>query len=341
MAETLVHMDAFSDYANLTDAVNGGWSNTGSSTFQSGIGPFGENALRCQGGSAFFGRTVPGTAGRNIHVLFYWKTSGATTAGSMLQLKEGATIHGLMQYNGNGTFTISRNGTTVGTTPTSPNLGIVTGTWYHFEVIYDCHDTTGGFDVYVDGIQRMTSGAYNVDTRNAGTAGTIDTVVHTANASSTTHDYTNIAYYTGTSPSQKGIARVVTQFPTGDGGDTQWTASAGSRVSCVDETSSNGDTDYISDSTVGHRNTFTYPGVGLTGTVLGVMPISVARKDDAGTRTIREVIRISSTDYDGAVDKTMTTSYTDVSEIWETDPSGGSWTVAGVDAAESGVKVTA
>lgn len=338
MAETCILVDGFDDYANLTDAAIGGWTTLGSSTFQT-TGNIAGNCLRCTGGSAFFGRSY--SANRNLHVLFDWRTSAAATAGIMWQGKEGATEHGRLRYNGNGTFTISRAGTTVGTTPTSPNQGIANNTWYHFEVIYDCHDTTGGYVVYINGVLAMDSGGFNVDTRNAGTAGLMDTVVWAADNSSSSHDYDNIGVYTGTSPTQKGMARVLHEVANADGGQTDWTASAGTRASCVDDASQNGDTDYITSATVGHRGTFTTPSLGVTGTVLAVAPTFVSRKDDAGVRTIRAVIREGSTNYDGAVDKTQTTSYTTGQEIWETDPAGGAWSVANVNSAEVGVKVTA
>jgi hypothetical protein len=332
VAETLEFIDGFDDYSVVADATAGGW-NTASSIVAGNISG---NAIRLSGGQA----THSFTADRNCHDLFHWRIGNSASADTVWRCHEGGTEHGRLVYNGSsGTFTLSRAGTTVGTTPTSANLGIVSNTWYHIEVIYDCHDTAGGFDVYVNGVLACTSGAYNVDTRNGGTAGTPDNVQlpFTSGASS---DYDDFAHYRGTSPAQKGIARVITKLPTGDGSNTAWSTSSGTRHNDVDEAAPNADTDYISDSSVGDRNTFTYGGLGVTGTVLGVAPTSVARKDDAGARSIRETIRIGATNYDGATDKPLTTTYVVYQEIWATDPSDGAWTVAAVDAAEFGVKLT-
>lgn len=133
----------------------------------------------------------------------------------------------------------------------------------------------------------------------------------------------------------------MTALPTGDGATVAWAASAGSDYQCVDEATPNGDTDFISSATPNDIDTFTYPALGLAGTVLGVAPTSVARKDDAGVRSIREVVRTSGTNYPGGADLTLTSTYVNYQQVWETNPAGGAWTVAAVDGAQFGVKLTA
>jgi hypothetical protein len=330
VTETLVLIDGFDDYSVAADAVAGGWAgNTGAAAA-------GNIAGNCLTGT---GNAISHVYGADayVHHLFYWKTSAAGSAISNLwRALEGATEHLRLAYNGNGTFTFSRAGTTVGTTPTSANLGIISNSWYHIEIIARVHDTAGSYDVYVNGVLACTGGGSALDTRNGGTAGTPDAIAFIGNS----QFWDDVIVYVGSGGAQKGMARVITKLPTGDGANTSWNPSTGSRYTCVDEAAPNS-TDYISSATPGDRNTFTYPALGVTGTVLGVAPTSLATKDDAGTRTIRETIRTGGNDYDGAVDKTLTTTYVDYQEVWEANPSGGAWTVSGVDAAEFGVKLTA
>lgn len=111
-----------------------------------------------------------------------------------------------------------------------------------------------------------------------------------------------------------------------------WAASAGSDYQCVDDATPSGDTDYICSETPNVIDTFTYPALGLTGTVLGAAPTSLARKDDAGTRSIREVVRVGGTNYPGGADLTLASTYVAYQQVWETNPTGGAWTVSAVTA---------
>jgi hypothetical protein len=273
--------------------------------------------------------------------MWYWRTTNAVTAGTVWRAFESATEHLRLVYNGDGTFTFSRAGTTVGTTPTSANLGIVSNTWYHIEILARCHDTLGQYDVYVNGALACTGGGSALDTRNGGTAGTPNSC--SLGQSGTAFGYDDFAQYRGTPMVQKGQARVITKLPTGDGANTGWTAvGAAADWQCVDENPNTGDTDYISSSTLNQRDSFTFPALGVTGTVLGVGVTMVARKDDAGARSIRGHTRVAATDYDGPADLTLATTYAVYQHLWETNPNTGvAWTVGGVDGAEFGVKLTA
>jgi hypothetical protein len=105
----------------------------------------------------------------------------------------------------------------------------------------------------------------------------------------------------------------------------------------VDDVFENGDDDYLSSSTATDRNTFTFPDVGVTGTVKAVAINHISRKDDAGTRKIAGSIRIGATDYDGT-GLDVATSWAAYQEIHETDPStAAAWDVADIDTAEFGI----
>jgi hypothetical protein len=106
-----------------------------------------------------------------------------------------------------------------------------------------------------------------------------------------------------------------------------------------DPFSHDSDTSYIASATPGDRQTFDFPNLGTTGTVRAVQITTMARKDDAGTRTLASVVRRGTTNYDGTA-VPLSASYIAVDYVYEQDPStSAAWTVTNIDAGEFGVKV--
>jgi hypothetical protein len=103
----------------------------------------------------------------------------------------------------------------------------------------------------------------------------------------------------------------------------------------------NDDLDYVSSSTSGNRDTYSWPALGETGTVKAVAIHHSSRKDNAGSRKLVTVIRDGSTNYDNATEQTLSTTYAGQQQIYEEDPSTNDpWIVSNVDAREYGVKVS-
>ena len=142
-----------------------------------------------------------------------------------------------------------------------------------------------------------------------------------------------------------GDVRVHTRMPDGDATPNQFTAvGAGTdKWERVDESPDDEDTTYLHTATVGHEERFGFPDLpaGVT-TVLGVQALAVVRKEDAGTRTVRNVITGSSaTDADGATTG-LASGYTYIADIFETDPgTSAAWTKANADAIIAGLEIVA
>ena len=89
--------------------------------------------------------------------------------------------------------------------------------------------------------------------------------------------------------------------------------------------------------TVGHEDLYAYQD--LTGTPAAIMAVqlaTVARKDDAGSRSLRAVLKSGATTANGAT-RVLGTSYALYDDRFEVDPAtGAAWTKAGVDALEAG-----
>ena len=123
-----------------------------------------------------------------------------------------------------------------------------------------------------------------------------------------------------------------------------FTPSAGSvHYSLVAEApDDDGDASYVESGTVGHKDLYGYQD--LTGTPAAIMAVqlaTVARKDDAGSRSLRAVLKSGATTANGAT-RVLGTSYALYDDRFEVDPAtGAAWTKAGVDALQAGVEVVA
>lgn len=262
---------------------------------------------------------------------FAWCPGNAGSANDIARLLEGGVTQGVIRNNGDGTLSVQRGGPS--TLATSAALGLANNIWYYIELDYTCHDSTGAFELRVDGAT-VASGS-GVDTRNGGTAGTPNTVQLVQQGSG--YDFDDL-YCASGSTSFQGDCRVITSLPASDGADTGWTPSTGTaHYACVDEIPQNGDTDYVSAST-SVKDTYGMAALGVTGTVRAVQTGAVARKDDAGSRSIKMVVRSGGTDYSGST-QALGTSYTGFWRVDPTDPgTAAAWTVSGVNAGEYGVE---
>jgi hypothetical protein len=99
---------------------------------------------------------------------------------------------------------------------------------------------------------------------------------------------------------------------------------------------------YVTDATPGDIDRYTFPSI--AGSTVKAVAVNIrGEKDDAGTRTIRAAVKSASTTADSGTDLALSlSSYADFQGVFETDPNTGvPWTVAGVNAAEFGLKTIA
>lgn len=124
-------------------------------------------------------------------------------------------------------------------------------------------------------------------------------------------------------------------------GAASWTATGGT-ADYLNLLTNDGDNTYYRTTTNNayHTNAIHDVSSSLTGTIDSVTVYGVCRGEAANNR-MRLVLRISGTNYDGATEHTLTTSYATYSETWTTNPAGGSWTWAAINSMEAGFKSTA
>jgi len=263
----------------------------------------------------------------------------ATNASTVLMLwGDNGTIEHLRVGSGGGQVWLGRAGTTL-VTVANP-YGETANNWQYWEVSATVADSGGTCVIRINGTEVIN---FTGDTRNAGTSTNIDAVQlwRGTSTTQTTFDDVYICDATGTTNNTfLGDVRVQTLTPSAAGSSTQWapTGSA-SNWDNVNELPVS-TTDYNSSATSGQRDLYALTDL-LAGTaqVLGVQNNVVARKTDAGARSVRTVSKSGATVATGTA-VTLGAADTTVSTLRTTDPAtSAAWTVSGVNALEAGVEV--
>ena len=220
-------------------------------------------------------------------------------------------------------------------------------TWHYIEAKVLIDNTNGGVWVRVNGVDEVRLGAYAVSPTSLDTQSTANAYANCFSVNGYQYEQIDDLYICNDSGSMNndflGDVRVQSIFPTADGNSTQWTPSTGtSHYALIDETAPNGDTDYVSETTAGEKDTYAFGNLTSTsGTIKGVQVLINARKDDAGSRSIAPVYRPVSTDYDGTT-VSVSDSYAYLREITEVSPETSvAWTIAEINGAEFGVTLKA
>lgn len=134
---------------------------------------------------------------------------------------------------------------------------------------------------------------------------------------------------------------------TGNGANSGLVGSDGNTVDnylLVDDPAINHDSDstYVQSGTVTDKDTYATADLPTTPlSIIAVCPLIIAKKMDAGSRAITALIRSGGTDYQGATEQFLSTSYVARREAFLTDPdTATAWDEAGINAAEFGLEVT-
>jgi hypothetical protein len=138
-----------------------------------------------------------------------------------------------------------------------------------------------------------------------------------------------------------GESRVAVLYPNADTADADWTPSTSvNHYATVDETTVNGDTDYVASGTVGDLDLYEVSDLSLTPDSIHAVQVTMcARKDDAATREVRSKVKSGAAMADGAT-HAMAASYQYFRDIHEADPSTSTaWTSGGVNAIQIGPEV--
>lgn len=232
----------------------------------------------------------------------------------------------------------TRAGTVLGTGTTVIPLN----TWVYIEYKVTINNSTGVFVVRLNGATEINLSSQ--DTQNTANA-TADTFeLRPPDTFAVTFDDFYACDGTGAVNNDfLGDVRVESRLPNGNGNSSVFVGSDGNSTDnylLVDESTPNGDTDYVQGTSVGDKDTYAFQDATPTsGAVHAVQAIPYARKTDAGSRSICSVARLSGTESDGA-NHTLSVSYQYHRHIFETKPGGGAWSISDFNSSEFGAKVT-
>jgi hypothetical protein len=121
-----------------------------------------------------------------------------------------------------------------------------------------------------------------------------------------------------------------------------WAPSSGTdNAAMVSESVVDDDATYIETATAGQLDLYRYDALaGVLDDIKGIQINTDARETDATTFNLMQVVRSGVSQDDGVASPIGTTTYATKRRIAELDPAtGAAWTIAGLNAAEFGVKV--
>jgi hypothetical protein len=230
-------------------------------------------------------------------------------------------------------FIVARNsgGTVIATGTTA----LIANAWNYIEVKLFVNGASGTVEVHLNGVTEIASTTGNFGSTNIDTIG----INQTTSNSNTDYDDMYVLDTTGSSPRNTflGDVRVETIYPTGAGAHTQWTPDSGANWARVSEAQADGDTSYVADGTPNDLDSYVFGDIDGGATVYGIQTNLYARKDDAATRQIANLIRQASTDYIGST-VTLSSTYAFFSQLYNQDPTAADWTATSVNADEFGIK---
>lgn len=321
-------LDNFDFYTTPADR----WTVMGTPAIVAGEGRNETAALRVQGNLHGVARVYDNQQTWIVHFAFK-RTTNPTSDVSILLLQDGATVQvSLYLKTATHLLELRRSTSTMLQTGTT---SIQNNTWYHVQLKVTIADA-GSCTVKLNSIDEIV---FSGDTKQSANAYASIVALYTNGAGPYIYydDYILLDGQGAANNDFAGDLRVYHKLPNGAGNYAQWTPSAGANYQNVDENPPDSDTTYNSSSTAAQKDSFAFSSAGLTGTVAGVMCLYRVRKDDAGGRTIRRLIRIGGTDYFGDTLPGISDSYTYQEEVVEQDPSTtAAWADSGVDVPEYG-----
>lgn len=317
--------------AHLASAdIYGKWTAGSGTSMRTAGGRWGGRCLRVYSG--WCGRTMDNQ--ERWYTAFALCTS-ADVNSEIIQLKQGGSRQvELCQQAGN-RLAVTRNGVLI-LGPTPSNVFSL-NTWFHLQFYARIHPTAGEVAVKLNNVTVLSGTNLNTRATANSYADEFQLTAATVN-----HDYQDIwiADAQGAvNNALPGDLRVHALVSNGAGQYSLWTPSGGENWQCVDEIPPNADTDYVRTDTAEARDSYAFEDIPTAGPIKGVQLNLWARKDDAGTRILRTLVRIAGNNYSGS-NRSLSDSYRDEMQIYDQSPaSGADWTVSEINGAEFGVEL--
>ena len=238
----------------------------------------------------------------------------------------------------------------LGGTPLAMGTSVINvDAWYYGELDYFIDPAAGTINFYVNDVLALTYTG-NTDPLGSGLASSMQLgrVGASGGQPSTTITYDDFYALDKTGPAPQnarfGDVKVASRLPlAGSGSTSDWTPSIGGDPgSMVKDLTPDDDATYIYATTSGASETLKYPPLDVfTGTVFGVVVYPCARKDDAGFKQIKGLVRVGGTNFASSNAGTPSlSSYLYSALVFPTNPlTSTAWDVPTVSGMEAGVKI--
>lgn len=284
---------------------------------------------------------------------FAFKTDGALGNDVFFAVREGSTIHiQLRQISASGLIEVQRGDGTVLGTGTFVTTGNI---WTYIELHWIIDNSAGAWGIRFNGQSSDDVSGTSVDTQNGGTAAW-DNVQLLAQATSTPDDDFDDLYVLDSASSgvtgalnndYLGDIKIEARSVDGNGNTSGMTGSdadsTDNYLHMDDDPGPDDDSSYVEANPANTKDTYTTQDLSeiADDDIRAIQVSVVAKKTDAGLKSMRTVIRHSGTDYAGST-VALGTDYGGQTTIEEgSNPGGGStqWTIASVNALEIGQEV--
>ena len=333
----LLMIEGWEGYDSVTDMTNVWlWAPDGTSNFALTTGRHLGTCFRL--GSSARLATPLGTTASELYAGFSWKfgtTPSVTREIFGFQL-EAQTYNGYrVSLNNTGYLQLIPKGVTqpyaTGTTQ------LTADTWYYLELYIKRGDSDGEFTVKINGTNELA--LTSIDTQHS-TDADYESIELRGDPNYFYFDDMYVCDTTGSvNTGFLGMQVVELLRPNGAGNYAQWTPSAGSNYTCVNETTADDDTSYVGTTATSKKDSYDHTNITQTATsVAGVKVITHAKCTSGDFTTFKHMVRSSTSDEEGDPVHIEDSYMTRCSKVFETDPNTSSaWTKSGVDADEFGV----
>lgn len=275
---------------------------------------------------------------------------GTAGSGHFLQLRTGTYIENnpstqvSLSMNTSGYLQVYRGTPGSGTLlQTSTTTQFAIDTWYYIEFKCYIDNTSGAYEVEVDGAAEMSG--TSVDTQAHASSNIISNIIfyqqdHASNPGSTYTRFDDIYIRgdktTDTAGGLLGPVQIHGLQPDANGNHRDWTRSTGSDdYTLVDELGAINKTDYLYSATDTNKLTCGFEDLPADRTAEVVQLVANCEITDRGGRDLLPLCRTGGTTYSGAAQDVLSLGNY---HVWDTNPAGGSWSKAAVDGAEFGTE---
>ncbi len=336
---SVIFMDGFDGYSAVADMlVTGGWNRRAGVSLNSNT-RFGEGYALYQGVDDYFEYYNPTDIAPNkkIYINFAVMMSSWSDTKQFVYFGQANNASGFMVRSTATELKLYNSGTLLATVPNPFTEDV----WHHFECEVYHHASAGSFVVKVD----------KVEVFNETGLATPTTQEHIT-FHSTIGGYDNGGCYiddvvifddTGSrNNTWMGPVRVLPLYPSGDN-SVQWDKSGGTtNAENVDEgLSGDEDTTYVSTDVVNEVDLYdTGDLVDSFDEYYAVQVHTYSRKDDAGTKKIKPMIKVGTDEQFGG-EHNLADSYVGQIDVFETKDGTNDWDETALDSMLLGVKLTA